>query len=148
MYKIIAISLMLFIGTFSTSAISEEVVMSCTNDGSTVHMKYSNPMIGFKRIYQRVDGEWVRWEKEEDIEYEVFPALKITNKGAKLKWAVRVLTRDQTAILHRTIIVDFEFITRRMEKYYTEPHSGEALFSTTPNNPEVVNYQCSLPKQN
>ena len=104
--------------------------MICTNyeDGETYtrYHKYSNPMIGRKQIYQRVDGKWLNWCRPTPEDSRPCK-ISISNKGAVLttyhdykleteKWSKHFGVPIGTTIsLKRKYYLDFEFVTRRVE---------------------------------
>jgi hypothetical protein len=140
---------------FASTALAKEIVMTCTlyQDGETLtrYLKYSNPLIGRKQIYQRIDGSWQEWcRPSRGYHCE----LTITNRGAIMKTVSEYtanpnnneygLHAGDDFLYHEKYILDFEFSTRRMEWY--EAHMDGRPFSSGPSleNPEIQIWNCKL----
>jgi hypothetical protein len=140
---------------FATTAYAEEIVMTCNvyQDGETFtkYYKYSDPLIGFKKVYSRIDGSWLEWCRPQ-LGYDC--ELTITNRGAVMK-TVSVYVANKGSLEdgllvgddfhhHEKYILDFEFLTRRLEWY--EAHMDGRYFSFGPSleNPEIESRNCKL----
>jgi hypothetical protein len=149
---------LLFVGLFvfvSAPVQAEEITMICYYDGETKIHKYVNPPIGFKKVLQRVEGEWLKWDRT--TSQTVSSELKITNRGAileqsfKTKFIVdipenRVKKGDPT-IRHERYVLDFEFLKRTVTMYLTKvdgtffPNKKRNGFS--PDNPGKEEWSCA-----
>ena len=45
----------------SNIVLSEEIIMSCEDDYDTYTFKYSNPIVGKKKVYERLNHEWIEY---------------------------------------------------------------------------------------
>jgi hypothetical protein len=142
---------------FATTAFAEEMVMTCSlytgGKTETRHLKYSDPIFGEKQIYNRVDGEWQEWCRSSTAAYNPCE-LTITNRGA-IQTVVYEGTASKdvpednmvqgTAILvHIKYILDFEFITRSVETYYTTMNGRSITGGGSTDEPFIDVWDCKL----
>jgi len=135
---------------------AEEIVMICKNEDSSIrYHKYVNPIVGKRNVYQRVSGEWIVWgtsQKSSSIQV-LENNLKVTKRGAIIKQVLKVklskdkpkykLVKGQHYLMHSTYILDFEFVTREEEQYYTRMNRTP-IFGTDSENPNIKNWTCDL----
>ena len=104
--------------------------MICTfyDDGKTHtrYHKYSNPLVGRKQIYQRVNGKWEKWCRP-DQKYSKPCELTVSDKGAVLSsYFNEKITNEDFSKKHgipmgtpfiqrHRYYLDFEFVTRKGE---------------------------------
>jgi hypothetical protein len=114
---------------FANSVLAKDIVMACSlyADGETHwrYLKYSNPFIGSKQIYNRVDGAWEKWCRP-DAEYYKPCELTITNLGSVMyTYFEEKLTKDRPEIsrnkgdpiiIRLKYVLDFQFVTRKVEQ--------------------------------
>jgi len=149
---------LLFVGLFifvSAPVQAEEITMICKYDGQTRIHKYINPPIGFKKVLQRFDGEWIKWGSVPSEE-RISSKLKITDRGAILE-TVLILTADKDypdellkmgdKFKHNyRYVLDFEFLRRSVTWYMTylndNPFPNKKLKGNSPENPLQENWNC------
>jgi hypothetical protein len=143
---------------FATAAVAEDIVMICNlhQDGETHtrYHKYSDPIIGWKQIYQRIDGSWLEWCRGDEPDYHAPCELTITNLGATMMTVHQVtatkdlpenlIKKDDIIFVTRKYILDFEFVTRRMELYWTDIHNRYFTNGPTIEKPYTENWSCKL----
>ncbi len=137
-------------------ALAKEIVMICTlpKDGETLtrYLKYSDPIIGPKKIYNRIDGKWMDWCRPQPGQH-VPCELTITDRGAILKQVLKNavdenihefdLQKGDPILLHQKYILDFEFATRRVEFYLTHIN-GRPFSKYTSEKPQIDVWNCKL----
>ena len=118
---------------FVTNAVAEEIVMICTfydkdryeGKSQTRYLKYSNPLIGRKQIYNRVAGKWTKWCKPSG-DYHKPCELTVSDKGAVLteyyKGTFKKPYRGKPAgfkyVQVSKYTLDFEFLKRRIDTHF------------------------------
>ena len=129
------------------------MIYTLYQDGETLtrYHKYSDPLIGWRQKFQRIDGSWLEWCRPQ-LGYHC--ELTITNRGAVMKTVTEYtaykdsnvdgLHADDDFLHHEKYILDFEFLTRRLE--WCEAHMDGRPFSSGPSlaNPAIENWNCKL----
>lgn len=130
--------------------------MICTlyqeGETHTRYLKYSNPIIGSKQIYNRVNGKWEEWCRPAPDMHKPCK-LTITNRGATMQSVYEHTVENDAPednLLKGTLILeyikyilDFEFVTRRVERHWTKMN-GQATSDWTAENPHISNWDCKL----
>tara|TARA_B100001093_G_scaffold495253_1_gene539519 strand:- start:478 stop:909 length:432 start_codon:yes stop_codon:yes gene_type:complete len=125
-----------------TNAVAEEIVMICTfydkdryeGKSETEYLKYSNPLIGRKQIYDRVDGKWKKWCRPSEHDHKPCE-LTVSDKGAVGTFYVKdTLKKPELGkpagfkyVVVFNFTFDFEFLKKRVD-YYFETLSGRRIW--------------------
>ena len=131
--------------------------MICKYDGQTRYLKYVNPTVGTRAVYQRFEGEWFDWGKislPSGYQRTGDGKLRITDRGAILKEVIKFdyekdypdanLFEGDQVLRHVRYILDFEFVTRKVEHYLTRMNGTLVLKNQNSENPKIQNWTCEL----
>ena len=138
----------------ATPVAAEEITMICKYEDKTKIYKYVDPLIGKKKILQRVEGEWVAWTCHSE-EHHRPPLLNITERGAVMKtvWKFTAdkdykgskLKKGDEYLDHWRHVLDFEFFTRKTESYMTKMDGSPQVkgkLDLDPDKPKIQNWNC------
>jgi hypothetical protein len=151
--RYLAILLTPMVILFSTPVFAEEITMICHNDGQTRTHRYVNPLLGFKKVLIRREGNWENWGNSDGK--HVPPKLRITDRGAVLETVTEEvaaepipkygLAKGDPVLTHRRYVLDFEFFERTVHWYHTY-RSGPPLEvgreGHDPDKPYIAHWSC------
>jgi hypothetical protein len=121
---------------FATSAFAEEIVMICTfynkdsyeGKSQTRYLKYSNPLIGRKQIYQRIEGKWEKWCRPNELAVSNKGAVMTTYVSGTLSKRFEGFPKGFEYVKVDKYTIDFEFLKRRIDIQFKSLHTGEVVF--------------------
>jgi hypothetical protein len=147
----------------AVSAYAEEITMSCKRVSPEIwsyedrirSVKYVDPITGPTQILYRIEGRWDEWGNNDNNKYLSID-VKISERGGILTgkrqgnaWDIPPanVIEGHNYIGHNRIILDFEFITRIQEIYFTHPGGNPTTSKDEgwhPENPKIVNWSCEI----
>lgn len=127
----------------ATPVAAEEITMVCKLKDLTRTHKYSNPLIGQKKVLSRSDGQWKEWARKTKADRGP-RKLTIRSRSATLE----TTTDDGDALVyHWRIVLDFEFITRK-EYLWISDNGGIYKEGTSPDKTRTYNWKCKKHEPN
>ena len=129
--------------------------MICEHGDRTRILKYVDSLTDPAKILNRVEGRWDEWGNTDDKKY-LSTNVKVSERGGILIMKIQGNDWDISSanvieglnyIAHHRIILDFEFVTRIQEIYFTYPNGNPTVAKDEewhPENPMIVNWSCEL----
>ena len=138
----------------AVSAYAEEITMSCKRVSPEIwsyedhirSVKYVDPITGPTQILYRIEGRWDEWGNNDNNKYLSID-VKISERGGILTgkrqgnaWDIPSanVIEGHNYIGHNRIILDFEFITRIQEIYFTHPGGNPTTSKDEEWHPDVA----------
>ena len=138
----------------ATPVAAEEITMICKYEDHTRIHKYVDPLVGKKKVLQRFEGAWIPWGSGGKGKHRP-PLLTITKRGAVLKTVYKLtaeqdyedsnLKKGDEYLRHWRYVLDFEFFTRKVERYVTKMGGSPLVkgkLELDPDKPKIQNWNC------
>ena len=90
----------------SNIVLSEEIIMSCEDDYDTYTFKYSNPIVGKKKVYERLNHEWIEHCTKSYFLHPLWDGFYINDDGTFRVLDIKHSFNDTTSFCEYKIVYE------------------------------------------